>query len=117
MFLPWHEYMSYSFIRNQNNVVASPAPTFFSVPILASADPEVGGLPPPTAPDQMAVAALVRQGDQAHWADALAQIGVKYILVVRQLDWPDYKYLDNQPGLVRLGDFSSIVVYRNSQVH
>jgi hypothetical protein len=113
LFLPWHEYMSYSFIRNQNNVVASPAPTFFSVPILASADPEIQGVAGPNTLDQITVTELVRQGAQGEWAKRLSSLGVKYVLVARETRFPDYAYLDNQPGLSKVADFGSIVVYRN----
>jgi len=34
LFLPWHLYMKFGFIRNTNAVIATPAPAFFSVPVL-----------------------------------------------------------------------------------
>jgi hypothetical protein len=114
LFLPWHEYMSLSFVRNQNRVVAPPAMTFFSTPVLVSADPEVPGIVPPTNPDQEAISNLVRDGSQGHWAEVLATRGVKYVLLTREVDWMSYSYLDDQPGLVRVGDYGSIVLYRNS---
>lgn len=114
LFLPWHQYMSYGFIQNQNKVVAPPGPTFFSVPVLASADPEVVGIPPPTDPDQVAISSLVSAGDQGHWAQVLAAHGVKYVLLARELDWRSYAFLDSQPGFVKVADFGSIVVFRNS---
>ena len=73
--LPWHEYMSYSFIQNQNRVVAPPAPSFFSVPVLTSTNPEVPGVVPPDGPDQTAVSALVRAGTIGQWAHVLAAHG------------------------------------------
>ena len=113
LFLPWHEYMALSFVRNQNSVVASPAPTFFSIPVLVSADPGVPGIPPPKTRDQMLVTGLVQDGAQGKWAEGLASIGVKYILVAREVDWRSFGYLDGQPDLVKVGDFGSIVLYRN----
>ena len=114
LFLPWHEYMSYSFIQNQNKIVASPAPEFFSVPILASQNPEVHGIPPPTDPDQVAITALVRASGEGNWAQVLAGLHVKYVLVAKEFDWESYLYLDHRPGLVRIGDYGAIVLYRNS---
>jgi hypothetical protein len=114
LFLPWHEYMSYSFIRNQNRVVAPPATAFFSTPVLVSADPQVPGIVPPSNPDQDAISNLIREGSQGHWAEVLASRGIKYVLLARELDWGSYSYLDSQPGLVRAGDYGSIVLYLNS---
>ena len=114
LFLPWHEYMSYTFIQNENKVVASPAPTFFSVPVLVSADPEVPGITPPTDRDQLAISNLVHTGPQAPWAKVLATLGVKYVLVAHEVDWPAYQYLVNEQGLVKVADYGSIVLYRNN---
>lgn len=116
LFLPWHEYMALSFVHNQNSVVASPAPTFFSIPVVVSADPGVPGIAPPNSLDQTLVMGLVQDGSHGRWADLLASIDVKYILVAREVDWRSFSYLDEQPGLVKVGDFGSIVLYRNSLV-
>jgi hypothetical protein len=115
LFLPWHEYMHYSFIKNQNSVVASPAPSFFSVPILASQDPEVPGITPPATPAQEAVRGLVAQGPSGDWAETLANLGIAYVLVDKDLDWQTYGYLDSQQGLTRVADLGSILVYRNTE--
>jgi hypothetical protein len=116
LFLPWHEYMGLSFVRNQNRVVAPTATTFFSTPILVSADPQVPGIVPPSNPDQDTISSLVRAASQGHWAEMLASRGIKYVLLAREVDWKSYSYLDDQPGLVRVGDYGSIVLYRNSLV-
>jgi hypothetical protein len=112
LFLPWHEYMSYSFILNQNRVVAAPAPRFFSVPIVVSTDPEVLGVEPPHSQDQDAISSLIRAGSSGDWARVMAASNIKYVLVARELDWTYFKFLDNQPGLSKVGDFGSIVLYR-----
>ena len=116
LFLPWHEYMSYSFIQNQNRIVAPPAIAFFSVPVLTSTDPEVPGVVPPANPDQLAISSLVQAGNSGEWAKVLSAQGVKYVLLAHELDWSSYAYLDSQSGLVRVGDYGSIVLYRNSLV-
>jgi hypothetical protein len=113
LFLPWHQYMSYSFIQNQNKVVAPPAPTFFSIPVLASANPEVGGTTAPTDPDQVAISKLVGLGQQGHWPEVLTTLKITYVLVAREVDWASFWYLDYMPAFVKVGDFGSIVVYRH----
>lgn len=114
LFLPWHEYMALSFVRNQNRIVVEPATSFFSPGMVTSADPEVPGIIPPSNPDQDAINALVRNGGQGQWAAVLATRGIKYVLLAREVDWKSYSYLDGQPGLVRVGDYGSIVLYRNA---
>jgi hypothetical protein len=114
LFLPWHEYLGFSFIRNQNKVVAPPGPAFFSVPLLVSLDPEVAGVGPPATPDQIALYDLVREGSNGSWAQVLAAHKIKYVLLAREVDWGSYNYLNDQPGLTLVKDFNSIVLYRNN---
>jgi hypothetical protein len=116
LFLPWHEYLGLSFVQNENKVVASPAPQFFSTPILGSADPEVPGTARPNSADQVAVKGLVNAEGAVQWAPVLTWLGVKYVLLARQVDWYKYAYLDDQKDLVKVQDFGSIVLYRNLQV-
>ena len=116
LFLPWHEYMAYTFIRNQNKVVACPAPTFFSVPILSSANPEVAGIPAPGDSEQVAISNLVAAGQTGQWAAILAAGGVKYVLVAKEVDWASYRYLGSEPGLVLVADYVSIQLYRNTLI-
>jgi hypothetical protein len=108
--------MTLSFVRNENSVVAPPAPSFFSTPVLVSANPDVPGTAVPTDPDQVAIADLVAAGDQARWAEVLASRNVKYVLLAREVDWRSYAYLSQQPGLELVGDYGSIVLYRNNLV-
>jgi hypothetical protein len=112
-FLPWHLYLELGFIHNRNKLVASPAPTFFSVPVVNSGDPEVGTAYQAQTPAEAVVAQLVRQGAAASWARTLAEHGIKYVLLAREVDWQAYTYLDRQPHLQRVADYGAIVVYQN----
>jgi len=115
LFLPWHEYMSFDFIQNQNRVVASPAPAFFSVPIVGSSNPEVAGTTP-TDPEQVSISLLVRAGATGDWSHQLALRDIKYVLIAREVDWQGYDYLNRLPGLRLVQDYGSILLYRNDLV-
>lgn len=114
VFLPWHGYMAFSFVRNTNRVVGSPAPFFFSVQVVVSRDLEIPGVAPPAGdPDQTTVSELVAAGGQGDWASTLANRDFKYLLLARDGDWQSYSYLDAQTGLVLVGDYGSIILYRD----
>ena len=70
-----------------------------------------------TDPDQVAVSGLVMDQGSGRWAKVLADRGIKYVLLARTVDWKSYSYLDTMPGLVKVGDYGSIVLYRNILVH
>jgi hypothetical protein len=105
-----------SFVRNQNSLVASPAPTFFSTPVVVDTNPELPGGTASTDPDQFAVSELVRAGDQGRWADVLAAHNIKYVLLAREVDWQSYDFLNRQPNLTVVGDYGSIVLYRTDLI-
>jgi hypothetical protein len=116
LFLPWHEYMTLSFVRNQNAVVASPAPTFFSTPVLVDTNPQLPGGAAPTDPDQLAISELVKVGDQGRWAEVLAAHNIKYVLLAREVDWKSYDFLNRQPNITVVADYGSIVLYQNNLI-
>jgi hypothetical protein len=105
--------MSLDFVRNTNNVIASPAPTFFSVPVVISPDAGVPRVTSPVDDAQAAIGRLIDAGAGGSWASDLARHNIKYVLLAHQVDWQTYRYLDSQPGLVVVADYGSIVLYRN----
>lgn len=114
VFVPWHGYMAFSFVRNANRVVGSPAPLFFSVDVVASQNLEIPGVPAPVGdPDQTVITQLVASGGGADWATSLAERGFKYVLLARDADWRSYAFLNSQAGLVLVADFGSILLYRD----
>ena len=113
LFLPWHLYMSLDFVRNTNNVIASPAPSFFSVPVVISPDAGIPGVASPGDEAQAAVTQLVDAGSSANWASDLAKHDIKYVLLAHQVDWQQFQFLGSQPDLVVVADYGSIVLYRN----
>lgn len=114
LFLPWHLYLGLSFVRNVNVVVSSPAPTFFSVPVVVSADPEVPGTMPPNDPEQTTITNLVASGDRGDWATALAALNIKYVLVAKEVDWQRFAFFGSQSQFIRVGDYGSVTLYRNT---
>jgi hypothetical protein len=113
LFLPWHLYLGLDFVRNTNNVVASPAPSFFSVPVVISEDPGIPQIAPLSDPNQSAITRLVAAGPAGDWAGELARRDIKYVILAREVDWRRYGYLANQPDLVPVFDYGSLILYRN----
>jgi hypothetical protein len=113
VFLPWHQYLAMSFVDNTNRVVASPAPSFFSIPVVISPNPEIPGFMAPGNPDQVGVSGLVTAANAGDWAPILARHNIKYVLLAREVDWRGYSYLARERGLELVADYGSIVVYRD----
>jgi hypothetical protein len=95
-----------------NSIIASPAPEFFSIPILVSVDPEVDGVAAPDTLDQRTIQRLINAGGASAWARGLRSRDVRFVVVAKELDWQNYAYLDRQAGLEKVGDYGSVVLYR-----
>ena len=105
--------MSLDFVRNTNNVIASPAPSFFSVPVVISPDAGIPGVASQADEAQAAVTQLVDAGSNASWAPVLARHDIKYVLLAHEVDWQQFQFLGSQPDLVLVGNYGSIELYRN----
>src|ERR1700736_3439631 len=108
VFLPWHLYLAMSFVDNTNKVVASPAPSFFSIPIVISPNPEIPGLAASGDPDQVAVSGLVTAAHAGDWGPILARHNIKYVLLAREVDWRGDSYFPDQRGLELAADYGTM---------
>jgi hypothetical protein len=59
------------------------------------------------------ITALVLSAGNASWAQLLNANHIKYVLLAKELDWEYFRFLDDQPGLTKVGDFGAIVLYRD----
>lgn len=111
VFLPWHQYMSFSF---SGRIIANPAPAFFSKPTFASADPELGGATSGrgTGPQKI-VHDIVTAPDKTGLAQKLATQNIKYVILAKELDYREYRYLNGQPGLELIKDYPAATLYQN----
>lgn len=112
VFLPWHEYMSFSFA---GRIIANPAPRFFDQPVISSNDPELGHIMPPAAATATKVGWLVHSGKlQADLAVQLARYNVRYIVVAKEYDYQHYSTVMRQSSLVLIRDTPTISLFQNT---
>jgi hypothetical protein len=108
LFLPWHLYMSFSWI---GNIVATPAQNFFTCPILSSQAMEWGGIyDNSTSPTDAVVEAWLQgKGD----TDLLTQqtIPVQYIILAKEVDWQKYVWIENLSGVHMVQNSPTLMVF------
>lgn len=94
LFLPWHQYASYSF---SERTIASPAAKFFEVPTVISDNPEFAGISPTIPSSQTARITALLAERSPHIIHELRQFGIRYILLAHEQDWRDYGWLAEHP--------------------
>jgi hypothetical protein len=112
--LPWELYLPLPF-NDPGDPVADPAPDFFSVPIVASNDPDLGaGLAPPKDPLAIRIEALLaRHETLTRMGFELSRLGIKYVLFIPTPVTGSYGFLFRQGDLEVLARSRDLVLFRN----
>ncbi|MDO8533095.1 MAG: hypothetical protein Q7T26_13185 [Dehalococcoidia bacterium] len=114
--LPWHLYMDYSWLPNRDKRLASPAHLFFSKPVYAGDNIEAGGIhSQSTSPSSRFIEALIRDGaNQQDIGNLLAPLNVRYVLLLREVNYADYEFLRRQPDLKVALERDDLTLFRNT---
>lgn len=98
LFLPWHLYLT---MEATGFRVVNPAPSYFSVPVIAGDNVELG---PIRTQSQDPVSRLVEtvvyaDGSRDRALDVFASLGVRWIVLAREADHAEYGWLADLDGL------------------
>lgn len=106
--------MPFSFIENK--VVANPAPQFFDKETIAGDNMEVGEI---YTYSKRLISQVVEniilkriQGIE-NFGEMLVPFNIKYILLAKEADWLEYKFLDKQNDLETISDSKYLRIYQN----
>ena len=111
LILPWHQYSEYHFTQR---IVANPAEVFFEVPAVASDDPEFKRLPPTTPNSDKRDIARALQ-DRSLLVDVLARQNIRYVVLMKEQDFDEYRYLDNVANLKKVQDNNVLSIYKREE--
>ncbi len=109
--LPWHEYLSLHFADDRR--VLNPLPDFLGGDVLVSSDPEIAAAAREQAdPREPRAAELVARGRAGRPVGAeLATLGVRWVLLLHEVDWRGLSSLAVDPGLRRVVSTPSISLF------
>ena len=115
LFLPWHQYMDYSWLPNRDKRLASPAPVFFDKPVISGDNIEVPGIySQSTNPISGYVEFVLRnRNDIDNMGELLAPLNVKYVILVHEADYQFYDSLYQQEDLTVELEKPGITLFRN----
>lgn len=122
--LPWHQYMRYRFNNNQG--VYNLAPLYFGDKILSSRDYETKYLDNhETREEALHISGLLRiqkegvnlLGEKVdslvNWPENISIVGIKYVLLSKEEDWQDYRFLDNTENFKKTFEDENFILYEN----
>ncbi len=109
LFLPWHMYMNFNWI---GHVVANPASSFFSCPVIQGTNMEWGGIYDNSLDPVGQKVETWLQG--SHDVNSLKHSGlnIKYIILAKEVDWQDYAWLDGLSGIKVEKETDTLKLYK-----
>lgn len=114
LFLPWHAYMDFKFVPNQDKRLGNPAEAFFDKPVIYGQNIEVPGIyTQSTNPAQRYVESILSGGSIS--GENLRLLNVKYVMLVKEVDWAWYRDMLEGSDLEPVFDSENLVLYKNPE--
>jgi len=112
LILPWHLYMYQSWI---GRIAANPAPAFFTKPSISGENMEWGGIETQSRkPTQHYIQHILNHRSEVKNLGALLKpLNVKYIVLLKEVDYSEYTFLDNQRDLKPILENTKLKLYLN----
>lgn len=110
LFLPWHEYISTPF--TDGRTIANPAAFYFAGDVLTSQDPGAGyAFTAQDAEHAFLDRLLGPQADLRRLRPALADLGVRFIVLAKVTGWRDFASVAAAPGIRLVRSSASLDLY------
>lgn len=118
LFLPWHMYMDYRWLPNQDKRLANPAHYFFDKPVLCGDNIEAGGIYTQSTNEISSYVEFVlsRADGMGNLGELLAPLNVRYVVLVHEADYKSYEFLYAQQDLAVGFEGENLTVFRNEHV-
>lgn len=111
--LPWHLYMAFPW--TQNRLVANPMGSYFRRETIIGDNIELGKIESQsTNPRSTYIEFLITKGNQTtKMGNLLAPLGIKYVLLSKEQDWRDYRWMESQTDMRLVKEWSDLRLYEN----
>lgn len=115
LFFPWHLYMDFHWIPNKDKRIANPAQNFFAQQVISAKNIEIPNVYRQVfRPYQVYIDYLLsKKNEITNFGKLVSIIGVKYILLTKEVDYKDYWFLFNQSDLELVMETKNFYVFRN----
>ena len=113
LILPWHGYMDYSWNKNTDKRLANIAASFFTKPVIAGDNMEVGTIySSSNSPRSKYIESILKE-NTTQLGKLLIPVNVKYIILKKEVDYRRYLYLKDQQDLTLVKNTTSLLLYKN----
>jgi len=113
LFLPWHLYMDFRF--NPKQRIVNPADKFFAKPTIQGDNIEAGGIYSQSVNPISKYIEFLLSNNQKYnnFGELIKPLNIKYVILVKEIDWYLYTFLYNQTDLELVIDNEDLLVFKN----
>jgi hypothetical protein len=113
--LPWHQYMDFGWLPNQDQRLANPAQQFFDKPVIQGDNLEMPGIYSESTNQisKYVEFILANQNKIDNLGELLAPLNVKYVILLHEADYTGYDFLNKQSDLVIARDWQGLTLFEN----
>ncbi len=115
LFFPWHQYMSFHWVSNEDKRIANPAQHFFDKGVISGINVEMGGIYRQLySSDQLYIDFLLQEKENVtSFGNLIAPLNIKYVLLTKEIDYKKYFFLFNQSDLELVKETENFYVFKN----
>lgn len=115
LFFPWHGYMDFRWVNNTDKRIANPARKFFDKETIIGTSIDIGDIyREDNSPEQLYIDSLINTDNNiTNFGKLISILNVKYILLAKEADYNEYKFLFNQSDLELIKETENLYVLRN----
>jgi len=115
LFFPWHLYMTFHWVPNRDKLIANPAPLFFDREVISGKNIEIPGVYRQVyTPYQVYIDYLLGKRNKiSNFGELVSILGVKYILLTKEVDYKKYFFLLKQKDLELVLETKNFYVFKN----
>lgn len=118
LFLPWHMYMGFDWLPNDEKLLADPSPGFFGTEVIGADNIEFGVFSQSVNPVSEYIALLLAHSQEIdNFGELLAPLNVRYVILVEEADFEEYDFLRRQQDLVIALERPGITLFQSTYPH
>ena len=109
LFLPWHGYMDFKFVKNQDKRIANPAKSFFDKNVIQAENIETGDLYTHSVnPIQPYVEKWLKEKER----ETLIRLNVQYVILAKEVNYRSYLWLLNETSLELVNETDTLFLLK-----
>ena len=115
LILPWHMYMDFGWNKNRDRRLAAPMHVFIGKNVITGDNMEAGSIYTSSKnPRSKYIESILKQKNMTDLGTKLIPLNVKYIILLKEVDYRNYLFVGNQSDMALVKNTSNLLLFKNT---